>query len=88
MKTQKSLHRRWAVRLMLFLAPIVILTACTKNFDEINKKPDGLLELTAPDLRSLFPGALVAGGGIGYNETSMLLFPGVYSQHFAGTNIN
>lgn len=88
MKTQKSLYRKWAIRMVLFLAPIVILTACTKNFEEINKRPDGLLELTAPDLRSLFPGALVAGGGIGYNETTMLLFPGVYSQHFASTNIN
>jgi len=88
MKTQKTLFRKWVSRVMLFLAPIVILTACTENFDEINKRPDGLLELTAPDLRSLFTGALVSGGGIGYNETSMLLFPGVYSQHFASTNTN
>ena len=55
MKTQKSLYRKWAIRMVLFLVPIVILTACTKNFEEINKKPDGLKELTAPDLRSLFP---------------------------------
>lgn len=88
MKTQKSLYRKWVSRLMLFLVPIFILTACTKNFEEINSRPDGLKELTAPDLRSLFPGALVNGAGIGYNETSMLLFPGVYSQHFASTNTN
>lgn len=88
MKIQKSLFRKWAFRVMLFLAPILILTACTKNFEEINTRPEGLKELTAPDLRSLFPGALVNGVGAGYNETSMLLFPGVYSQHFAGTNPN
>ena len=88
MKTKKSLYRNWAVRLLLFLAPILILTACTKNFEEINSQPDGLKELSSPDLRSLFPGSIVNGVGAGYNETSMLLFPGVYSQHFAGTNIN
>ncbi|MBM3401226.1 MAG: SusD/RagB family nutrient-binding outer membrane lipoprotein [Bacteroidetes bacterium] len=88
MKTQKTLFIKWCSRVMLFLAPIVVLTGCTEKFDEINKRPDGLLELAAPDLRSLFTGALVSGGGIGYNETSMLLFPGVYSQHFASTNTN
>ncbi|WP_276346231.1 SusD/RagB family nutrient-binding outer membrane lipoprotein [Daejeonella sp. JGW-45] len=86
MKSQKSLYRKWATRVMLFLAPIVILTACTKNFEEINTNPAGLKELAAPDLRSLFPGALVTGLGAGYNETTMLLFAGVYSQHFASTN--
>jgi len=59
---------------------------CTKNFEEINTPPGGLTTLSAPDLRSLFPGALVNGLSVNYNETSMLLFAGVYSQHFAGTN--
>ncbi|MCF8453907.1 MAG: SusD/RagB family nutrient-binding outer membrane lipoprotein [Pedobacter sp.] len=86
MKTQKLLYKRWAGRLMLFLAPVLFLTACTKNFEEINTNPSGLKKLEAPDLRSLFPGALAQGTGAGYNETSMLLFSGVYSQHFAGTN--
>ncbi|WP_276361668.1 SusD/RagB family nutrient-binding outer membrane lipoprotein [Daejeonella sp. H1SJ63] len=86
MKSQKSLYRKWASRVMLLIAPMLILTACTKNFEEINTNPSGLKELTAPDLRSLFPGALVTGLGASYNETTMLLFAGVYSQHFAGTN--
>jgi len=86
MKSQKSLYRKWAIRIVLFLVPIIILPGCTKNFDRMNNNPAGLLTLSAPDLRSLFPGALVSGLGAGYNETTMMLFAGMYSQQFAGTS--
>lgn len=86
MKFKESLNRKWANRLVLFLASIITLNGCTKNFEKINTSPSGLVTLSAPDLRSLFPGALVSGLGAGYNETTMALFAGVYSQLFAGTS--
>jgi hypothetical protein len=86
MKSAKSLNinRKWAIRIVLVLAPIVTLIGCTKNFEKINTSPSGLTTLSGPDLRSLFPGALVTGLGASYNETTMGLFAGVYSQQFAG----
>lgn len=73
----------WA---FLCVINVLLLGSCTKNFEEINTDPAGLKTLSPPDLRSLFPGALVSGLGVSYNETTMMLFAGVYSQHFAGTN--
>lgn len=70
---------------MLGFAYLSLLTGCTENFEEINTNPSGLKTLSSPDLRSLFPGAIVTGVGGNYNETSMVLFAGVYSQHLAGT---
>ena len=86
MKSQKSIYRKWAGGIVLTVATIVILAGCTKNFEEINTNPSGLKELASPDLRSLFPGALVSGMSAGYNETPTMLFAGVYSQQFAGMN--
>src|SRR5680860_44275 len=86
MKINKSIYRSLISKIALVLLPVVLLASCTENFEEINTPPAGLPTLSAPDLRSLFTGALVSGLGVNYNETSMLLFAGVYSQHFAGTN--
>ncbi len=84
MKSKELLNKKWASIVVLALASIVTLIGCTKNFEKINTKPQGLVTLSPPDLRSLFPGALVYGIGAGYNETTMGLFAGVYSQQFAG----
>lgn len=85
MKFIPSIHSKKSRVSFWLLFFLLAFVGCTENFEEINTSPTGLKTLSAPDLRSLFPGAIVSGIGGNYNETSMVLFAGVYSQHFAGT---
>src|SRR2546421_4685674 len=70
----------------LLLLSTVILTGCTKNFQEINTDPTRLTSLDPNDVKSLFPNAEYAGlyNGWAY-QTSQGLFADQYAQYFAGT---
>ena len=86
MKNHKSLYKRSVVGITLFLSVILLLIGCTKNFDERNTSPTGLIELSAQDMRSLFPGAQTASLVNSQFHTTSMLFAGMYCQYFAGTN--
>ncbi|MEO5998870.1 MAG: SusD/RagB family nutrient-binding outer membrane lipoprotein [Chitinophagaceae bacterium] len=86
MKRQILINTKWVTRLTAILCSVLSLAGCTKNFEKLNTNPMGLADLTAPDVRSLFPGAEFAAlGGGGSYETTTMLFAGTYSQHFAAT---
>lgn len=72
--------------IMLGCLMIVLLSNCTKKFDEINTDPTKLTSLSANDVKALFPTAEYSGmyGAWGY-QTAQGLFADQYAQYFAGT---
>lgn len=87
MKDLNLKYKPSIIRLIVALSCIFFNAGCTKNFEEINTKPDGLKTLSPSDVRSLFPSAQynVFTENTGYNwQTMTMLYAGMYSQHFAG----
>jgi hypothetical protein len=86
MKNYNLLYRKNVLGKVLFLSCILLLTGCTKGYDELNTSPTGLIELSTEDMRNMFPGAQAASLTGGSFHTQSMLFAGMYSQYFAGTN--
>jgi len=68
------------------LLSVVMLSGCTRNFEEINTDPTRLTSLDPNDVKALFPNAEYVGMYNGWNyQTAQGLFADQYAQYFAGT---
>lgn len=86
MKNNLSIYMKRALAVKL-IACLMLVTGCTKKFEEINTDPTRLAELSALDLRSMFPGTIV-GCLVGTSYWASSLTAGLFAQQFASTQNN